>query len=237
MRSGMPKRVLALIAARAGSKGLRHKNVRRLAGKPLLMHAIDLARACGRRGEHWSTVVSTDSRSYARVARRAGATVPFLRPAHLATDEARLIDVVLHATDALAAQGSHFDVVVLLSATTPLTAVADVRGALSLFRRGRGVSVVSVCEERSPDTWRFELRHGRLCGEARQVGRRQAHALRHVLNGAIYVATPGWLHEHRQFVVVGHTLAWPMPKRRSLDIEDATDLAVAACLRARRPKR
>ena len=93
------KSILAFIPARAGSKGLRHKNTRSFAGKPLVCWTIDAAR-----GSKYidRTLVSTDGARIARVARAAGADVPFMRPAALATDSASILHAIWHATDWLA---------------------------------------------------------------------------------------------------------------------------------------
>ena len=228
----MPLRVLALIPARSGSKGLRHKNVRLLAGEPLLARAVTLARRSARRGESWSVVVSTESRRYARLALAAGAEVPFVRPAALARDDTRLTAVVHHALATLAELGRRFDVVVLLSPTTPLTRPADVRRALSLFRAARGAAVIAVTRERAAPSWRFSLRGRRLVApNDRRVGRRQEAAATYVLNGALYLATPAWLARHGQFWGPG-AVGYVMPPERSLDIETAFDLRIARQLLA-----
>ena len=93
------KSILAFIGARTGSKGLRHKNTRSFAGKPLVCWTIDAAR-----GSKYidRTLVSTDGARIARVARAAGADVPFMRPAALATDSASILHAIWHATDWLA---------------------------------------------------------------------------------------------------------------------------------------
>lgn len=225
----MPLSVLALVCARSGSKGLRHKNVRKLGGVPLLVRAVELARRSARRGERWSVVVSTDSPHYARLARRAGAGI-VRRPASLAGDDARLIDAVLHTLDELESAGGQFDAVLLLSAATPLTEERDVREALGLFRRGGGVSVASVTRDRSAPSWRFELHGGVLDRRPRRhrVGQRpRAGREAVVLNGALYVASPAWLRRYRQFIQAGRTLASRMPVWRSVDIEDRDDLELA----------
>lgn len=221
-------RVLALIAARKGSKGLRDKNVLPFAGKPLLVRAIELAHASARRGEHWTVAVTTDAPRYARLAEAAGAEVVG-RPQALASDEARLIDAVLHAVAELEDRSGPFDAVVLLSAVTPLTRIADVRGALALF--SKAASVASVTPDPIPDHHRFDVRGGVLQAESgRRVGRRQEGPRRFRLNGALYVAAPAWLRKYQQFLVPRKTKAFLMPKHRSLDIDDTYDLACAAAL-------
>ncbi len=229
-------RILALIPARAGSQGLANKNLQRIGRRTLLAQAVTLALASRRRGEHWDVVVSTESHRYAVHARRAGAEVPFLRPARLASHRARLIDVVKHTLVTLSEAGRQYDAVLLLSATTPLTSVRDVRHALQLFRK-RGQAVVSVTKEQHPDNWRFALAHGQLislAGETR-IGRRQESPPRYRLNGALYLASPAWLSENGQFVKSGRTTPLVLPKSRSLDIEDNLDLQIAKVMKLHCP--
>ncbi len=232
----MPLRVLALIPARAGSRELRDKNIRTVAGVPMLVRAVRLAQASASRGEVWTIVVSTDSPRYAALARRAGAQVPFLRPRRLATARARLIDAVLHAVNELSLDGQSFDAVVLLSACAPLVRPGQVRAALRLFQRHRE-AVAAVVTDRVPASWRFTLLGGRLSGPPRRVGRRQT-ALRAVrLAGAFYVATPAWLKHHHQFVVPGRTRAVLLPRTQAVDVDDALDLAWARWLAGTRKDR
>lgn len=219
-------RVLAIVPARSGSKGLRDKNIRKVGGLPMLVRAIHLAHASRRSKEQWRVIVSTDAERYARLARRAGAEVLGRRPRRLATGSARLIDVVLHTLDQVDGN-KRVDAVLLLSAATPLTRPRDVRRALGLFGRGGGVSVASVTEDPTPDAWRFKLRDGRLVGKMRLIGRRQQATRSWVLNGAIYVATPAWLRRYGQFVRPGDTLAVPMAAAHSLDVENDHDLQEA----------
>lgn len=231
-------RILAFIPARCGSRGLKNKNIRKVGGVPMLVRAIRLAQQCRRRGEQWSVVVSTDSARYARMARHAGAEVPFERPRRLASDRARLIDAVLHGVDWLERDGREFDLVVMLSAATPLTQERDVRAAVNRFKKGRGESVVSVTPDAIPAAWRFRLERGRLISKGPgRIARRQEAPDEVRLNGSIYVASPSWLRRHGQFLVSGKTAALLMPRRRSVDIEDALDLAWAEFLLKQAEKR
>ena len=109
--------VLGLIPARGGSKGLPGKNLMVLAGKPMIAWTIEAALAAHSIDD---VVVTTDSAQIAAAARDAGADVPFMRPADLAADGTPMVDTVLHALDALEAQGQAYDVVALLQPTSPL---------------------------------------------------------------------------------------------------------------------
>ena len=224
------KRILAIIPARSGSAGLAHKNLKKLAGKPLLQHAIELAQASRRSAEAWTICVSTDSSHYARLARKVGAQTPFLRPKHLATARAPLWKVLAHCLDAYAKKGQEYDFVVLLSCSTPLTNVADVRKGLKLAQQS-GQAVASVVAEKGGLNCRFRVKKERLQQlDVHSVGRRQAAEELFRINGAIYVASPSWLKKHRYFIVDGATQALKMPEHRSWDVESALDLKIAEIL-------
>ncbi len=112
------KSVIAIVPARGGSKGLPGKNIRMLGGKPLLAWSVEAGRQCCYIDK---VLVTTDDKEIADVATRHGASVPFLRPADLATDTAPTVDVVRHALDHYRReQGRTFDIVVLLEPTSPL---------------------------------------------------------------------------------------------------------------------
>lgn len=126
-------RILALILARGGSKRLPGKNIRPLAGKPLVAWSIEAARACAAIED---VVVSTDDEAIAAVARQYGARVPFLRPPALAADTSTSADAALHALDFLReSEGRSFDAVILLEPTSPLRASTDLPGVADLLTR------------------------------------------------------------------------------------------------------
>ena len=118
------KRVLALIPARGGSKGLPGKNVRDLCGKPLIAWSIDAGLNCKLIDD---VVVSSDDEVILAAAKKAGAQVPFIRPAELATDSASSVDVAMHALDQMAVSGKNYDYLVLLEPTSPLREADDLR--------------------------------------------------------------------------------------------------------------
>jgi CMP-N,N'-diacetyllegionaminic acid synthase len=126
-------RILGLILARGGSKRLPGKNIRPLAGKPLIAWSIEAARACAAIQD---VVVSTDDAAIADVARTHGARVPFLRPPELAADTSTSADAALHALAHLREQeGRSFDAVILLEPTSPLRASTDLPGVADLLAR------------------------------------------------------------------------------------------------------
>jgi CMP-N,N'-diacetyllegionaminic acid synthase len=228
-------RVLGLITARGGSKGLPGKNIRLLCGKPLIEWSISAAKAasCVDR-----IVVSTDDAAIADVARRAGAEVPFERPSELATDSASSVDVVIHAIDTLAKTDLAFDIVVLLEPTSPLRDSFDIDEAVQrLIQTGAG-AVVSVCRAVSTHpAFMFSLdEKGRLRPylEGNPTGlRRQDIDPIFFLDGTLYASRIDVLKTKRSFYHED-TVAFEVPKWKSLEIDDSDDFIMVEALMAKR---
>jgi CMP-N,N'-diacetyllegionaminic acid synthase len=136
-------RILAIVPARGGSKGVPGKNIRKLAGRTLLDYTALAARESGVIDR---IVLSTDSEEIADVGKRAGLEVPFMRPAALAQDDTPMLPVIQHAIDSLAAEGWTTDVIVLLQPTSPLRRSSHVRDAVKLLHESTADSVVTVIE-------------------------------------------------------------------------------------------
>ena len=135
-------KVLVIIPARGGSKGIPRKNIKLFNGKPLIYYTIDCARAVC---PDEDICVSTDDSEIISVVEQYGLKVPFVRPAELATDTAGTYEVLLHALDFYEKQGKHYDVVMLLQNTSPFRTAEHVKDALKLFNSEVDM-VVSVKE-------------------------------------------------------------------------------------------
>ncbi|WP_188236167.1 acylneuraminate cytidylyltransferase family protein [Sphingopyxis sp. LK2115] len=136
--------VLAIIPARGGSKGVPGKNLRPLAGKPLIAWSIEQALAAKGVSD---VLVSTDAEDIADVARSFGADVPFLRPAELATDTAPTEPVMLHAVERMEAMGGkRYETILLLQPTSPLRLPGTIDGALGAFAADNADSLLGVVE-------------------------------------------------------------------------------------------
>ena len=136
-------KAVALIPARSGSKRVPHKNIRRLNGHPLIAYTIAAARNSG---VFDAVVVSTDSEDYAAVARHYGAEVPFLRDAAIAGSTSPDIEWVLHALDALKAEGRHFAVFSILRPTSPFRKPQTIQRAWSDFKHADGIDSLRAVE-------------------------------------------------------------------------------------------
>ena len=181
--------VLGFIAARGGSKGVPGKNLKRLAGRPLIAYAIEVGRESGVLDR---LILSTDAPEIADVGRQYGAEVPFMRPHRLATDDAPMVAVVEHALDWLEnTDGWSPESVVLLQPTSPLRRPDHVTGALRLlWETGADavVSVVPVPEHFSPD-YVMKIEQGRLVSflpEAAHISRRQDARQAYSRDGTVY---------------------------------------------------
>jgi CMP-N,N'-diacetyllegionaminic acid synthase len=168
-------RVLGIVPARGGSKGVPGKNVRALAGRPLIEYT---ARAALESGVLDRTILSTDSQEIADAGLHAGLEVPFMRPGSLAQDDTPMLPVLEHAVAALAATGWAADVIVLLQPTSPLRRPSHIRDVVKLLRETEADSVVTVVEvprHLSPD-YVMRIEEGTLrpfLAEGSQITRRQ----------------------------------------------------------------
>ena len=226
-------RTLGVVPARGGSKGIANKNLRLVAGRPLLAYTADAAHA-SRRLER--VVLSTDDPAIAAAGRAFGLDVPFMRPPELAADDAPMLPVLQHAHAAVAAAGFDADVVVLLQPTSPLRRGEHIDAALDLLESSGADAVVSVTEvphQFNPVSV-LSLVDGRVRPflEGAQILRRQDKPKVFARNGpavlAVRAATLA-----RQSLYGEHCRPLVMSAEESVDIDDAADLAYVEYLMTR----
>jgi CMP-N-acetylneuraminic acid synthetase len=213
---------LAVIPARGGSKGLPGKNVRPLAGRPLLVHSLELARLCP---EIARTVVSTDSEAIAAVARAAGGDVPFLRPAELARDDTPMLPVLRHALAELDPDGDRYERLLLLDPTSPGRLPEDVAQAHEILRDDPSADgVVAVSEPPFNPLWTAVVEQkGYLepaVPGAVRYGRRQdvPRVLR--INAALYLFRTAFLRDEPESWLDGRHRVLEIPELRAFHIDD-----------------
>jgi CMP-N,N'-diacetyllegionaminic acid synthase len=223
------KRVIAVIPARGGSKSVPGKNIRTLGGKPLIAWSIDVARQVS---EIDRVIVSTDDAQIASVAREHGAEV-YTRPAHLATDEALVIDALKDVLQTLRSQGETPEWVILLEPTCPLRAADDVRDCLKLVVRDAYDSVATFKDaELNPHrAWRVVdgVPEVFIAGAIPWLPRQKLPKA-YQLNGAVYVFRADLLAQEAKSLLVGKLGAVLMPRDRSQDIDDSVDFAIVEAL-------
>jgi CMP-N-acetylneuraminic acid synthetase len=219
---------LAIIPARGGSRGIPRKNLRPLAGIPLIAHVIASARAVPALDR---IVVSTEDAEIARVAAEAGAEVPFLRPSELAGDDVPTLPVLRHAVAQLEAGGYRPEIVVLLYTTSPLLTPGRIAEAIALIRDRGCDSSLSVVQDIG-HFWTGEPGSRRRFYPETVVNRQQARPLFRE-NGAVYACTRTLLMEGG--TLTGGTVGFvEMEPYESVDIDTPEDLDLAAWLLERR---
>lgn len=227
MREG--RRILALIPARGGSKGLPKKNIRPLLGKPLIAWTIEQAQA-SRYVD--SVIVSTDDAEIARVSRRWGADVPFMRPKALSTDTANRRSVVRHALGFCARRPRYAcDILLLLQPTSPLRTSGDIDASIDLMLSRKAKGIVSVCEAEHPPFWMNSLppdgNLGRFLPRSAWGKSRQQLPTCYRVNGAIFMAESDHYLVRDTDFFDRWSLAYVMPQERSIDIDTAIDFKLA----------
>lgn len=217
------KKILAIIPARGGSKGLPRKNLLEAGGKPLIAWTIEE----GLKSAYIDRLIlSSEDPEIMATAKKWGCEVPFSRPPELADDKAATADVVL---DALAKIKEQYDYVVLLQPTSPLRSSDDIDLCIKECHESGATSCVTVTKSDKSPFWMFFLdaqkRMEPVIEAAKRPTRRQDLPNAYTLNGAVYVVNREWFQENGVFVDK-HSIAHVMPKDRSIDIDSEDDLNI-----------
>jgi CMP-N,N'-diacetyllegionaminic acid synthase len=223
------KKILAIIPARGGSKGVPGKNIKMLAGKPLLAWTIEtaLSTSCLDR-----VILSTDDPEISKIGKQYGAEVPFLRPAEFAADDTTDMPVYEHALGWLKDKEKFIpDIIVWLRPTTPFRTTEDIEKAVDLLIDKRPDWVRSVCEVEHHPYWMYKLNNGKMESfvdgiDVKDYIRRQLLPPAYRLNGVVDVAWPSTILE-KKLLYSGVIEGYIMPVDRSLDIDTAMDFKFA----------
>jgi N-acylneuraminate cytidylyltransferase len=225
-------KALGLICARGGSKGLPGKNLRPLAGKPLIAWSIEHARAVTRINR---VLVSTDSEEIAAVARAYGAEVPFLRPADLARDDSPEWLVWRHALNhLLVTDGVYPDAMVSIPATAPLRLPIDLDNCLDEYEKGAADMIVTTTDSHRSPYFNMVKRNadgtvGLVIPPHSTVARRQDAPVVYDMTTVAYVARPEFVMTHGA-MFDGRVRMVHVPIERALDIDTLFDFRIAECL-------
>lgn len=216
------RKVLAIIPARGGSKGVPRKNIREVAGRPLIAWTIEEAK----KSKYIDRLIlSSEDAEIIQVAQSYGCEVPFVRPAALAQDATPGIDPVLDTMERL----PNYAFVVLLQITSPLRSVTDIDGCIEHCVANLANACVSITQVEQSPYWMYTLGNNgmmtALMPTDTTYARRQDLPSVYTLNGAVYVANCDWLRKHKTFLTP-ETLGFIMPQERSLDIDTELDLRI-----------
>lgn len=222
----------ALVPARGGSRGLARKNVRPLAGRPLVAHTLEAALACDTLAR---TYLTTEDAEIAAIGRALGADV-ISRPPELSSDETSSFDVALHALEVMNSSGFAVTHIVLLQPTSPLRTTAHIEACLQSYLQAGAASAVSVTAWPHPPQKALTVRDGFLVPLfSRDVleAPRQSLAPAWRPNGAIYVVGVDDLVRDGSFFI-DPVLPFYMREDESVDVDSEEDLALAENIIARR---
>src|SRR6266850_1324840 len=227
-------RFLGLIGARGGSKGIPRKNLIDFGGKPLIYHTLSEAVKSKLLDR---VVLTTDDQEIAEFAAALGVEVPFIRPAHLATDTAILSDVIQHSIDWLKTEDNYVpDAILLLQPTSPLRRAQHIDEAVSLYQKENADTVISLShpQEHPWDMVYFEDGQMRFAlDKYSQLTNRQMYKRFYFINGAIYITRLDLFTAHQNFWS-GRIVPYYMDTLDSIDIDSEADFVIADCLLRRR---
>lgn len=222
----MDKKILVVIPARGGSKGIPYKNIKKLGGKPLICYSIDVARQLT---SNDNICVTTDDDKIIEVVENYGLKVPFKRPDYLATDTCGSNEVIQHAYQFFEQQGKHYDVILLLQPTSPFRKIEFLKEAVALYDDSVDM-VTSVMESKcNPYYDGFEDNEEGLLKVCKGVGtieRRQDAPRVWQQNGSIYVINPEMLMK-KGLGGFDRIRKYPMSNLYSVDIDNPFDWKVA----------
>ncbi len=217
------KTILAIIPARGGSKGIPRKNIKILAGKPLIAWTIEEAK----KSKYIDRLIlSSEDEEIIKVAKKWGCEVPFVRPKELAKDDTPGIEPVIHAIKTLP---ESYDYVCLLQPTSPLRKVEHIDAAIELIIKMNAESLVSLKKVKENPYWMFEIDNNsflnKFINEDIPIRRQDLKEL-YVLNGAIYISVTNFLLKNKTFIT-DKTIAFKMDEFNSVDIDEIVDFYLA----------
>ncbi len=222
-------KTLYIIPARGGSKGIPGKNIKSLAGKPLIGYSIDVARALA---DDCDICVSTDDANIIATVEAMGLKVPFIRPAHLATDQSGTYEVLLHALDYYEAQGIHYECMVLLQPTSPFRTADDVCHCLKHYTQDIDMVVSVKRASANPYYNAFETDEDGFLhiskGEGNYTRRQDAPPVWEY-NGAVYVINTYSLRKMPLHKFPRRKMC-EMSDEHSIDLDTPTDWLIAEML-------
>ncbi len=220
--------MLAIIPARGGSKGLPGKNIKNLCGKPLIAYSIESALNSD---SVTKVFVSTDDPEIAEIAKEFGAECPYLRPSHLATDDAKAIDVLKFTLEDLGKRYSEdISEFMVLQPTSPLRTSTHIDEAVALFRSKNADSVISYCKELHPILWHKYINQDNSFENIfeEKLNNRQDLRETYFPNGAIYIYKSKIILQNKYYTEASY--AYIMERNVSVDIDSLEDFEYAEFL-------
>lgn len=220
------KRVIAIIPARSGSKGLKNKNILILKGKPLIYYPIKAAKKSNLVDD---VVVSTDSKKYKKIAEKYGAKCPFLRPKKISSDNSSSFDVVDHVIRFFKNRNIFYDYLVLLEPTSPKTTYIDINNALKKILSKKYISLVSVAKaSKFYSESFFKIKNNMIKMQKKNVDphKRRQKFNEYYMDGSLYISKVKDYLKNKGFIskkTYGYIVK---DKIKNIEIDDIYDLKI-----------
>lgn len=226
-------KVLFIITARGGSKGVPRKNVKMIGGLPLIAYKIIAAKKCN---VEKRIIVSTDDKEIADISIKYGAEVPFVRPEYLATDTASSMDVVEHAMDWIKKNDEvKYDYVCLLEPSSPFASYKDLDNALKLIEEKKADTLLSMKEVEVNKVFIHSLDDDNKLSLFYQAvkelksARRQDQKKEYTMNGCMYIAKWDYFEKYKLFHSE-NSIPYIMPEENSIEIDSILSYHVACSI-------
>jgi CMP-N,N'-diacetyllegionaminic acid synthase len=229
------KKCLGVIPARGGSKRVKRKNIRLLAGKPLIQWTIE---AGLKSNAIDNLIISTDDIQIAEIAKKCGGDVPFIRPKKLATDSSNSYEVLNHAYETLKKQGDDYSYIMMLQPTSPLRTSFHIDNASAFLEKKRADGVIGVTQLNHPLEWTntltpsFEM--DSFIDDYDVSKQSQNFPKRYTLNGAIYITNIDRMNLEKSHIYGRSMYAFVMDEQDSIDIDTEFDFEIADYLMSKR---
>lgn len=222
-------KILTIIPARGGSKGIPRKNIIDVCGKPLIAYTIEPALKAKETGIIDEVIVSTDDDEIVGIAREYGASVPFLRPEELSGDKAKSVDLMIHAYNFFCLKDILFDSILLLQPTSPLRTFDDIEKAVSIFKNTDAISLISCYKANIHEYGLYYKAGDRAVGlntKHNQGIRRQEIEDLYVRNGAFFLVKSDYMIKEKN-PFDDKPAMYVMPYERSVNIDTMEDIELA----------
>jgi N-acylneuraminate cytidylyltransferase/CMP-N,N'-diacetyllegionaminic acid synthase len=226
------KKIIAVIPARKGSKGLKGKNIKELCGKPLIAWSIEAALSSKYLDE---VVVSTDDKATIDIANKYGASAPFLRPEYLSSDVATTFDVLKHTINFYKNElNKEFDYIVLLEPTSPLRDFSDIDNAVErlIYSDASSIVGISKTEDQNPvflvNKDKDDFISGYVSKDMPSLRRQDVKDI-YFFDGSIYISELKSLLDRETFYH-NNTIGFEMPKYKSLEVDDIYDFIMVEAI-------
>jgi CMP-N,N'-diacetyllegionaminic acid synthase len=220
-------KILAIIPARCGSKGIPFKNIIDVCGNPLIKYTIDKALKLRSNNLIDNLIVSTDCNDIANISKKLGASVPFLRPKNISGDETSSVDYILHALDYFNKLNIFYDSVIVLQPTSPLKSYNDIVDAINIFQENKNDSLISAYKEETINNLiiyhKYDNNAVPVDQGHNQGVRRQDHGPVYIRNGAIYIVSVDYIQKNKK-IISDYPLMCEMSKNNSINIDTFEDL-------------